>query len=450
MAGGFFARKAVSPLIRLLPQEKEVSDLFDSLCLSARASTAGPILILNISEQLIICASDKTSHIMIVSPDPDSLSEETAKAICDRLTQSLDVEAEVADCSAEDVRVRGWAMFEHGYNPLPDRAREGLRNLAISNGLQIIETDSFNPQKNGQSSVMGIRLPEEAVIRPSGQPPEDRMASTIVAPSSSDAKAPIVSDVKPWTLNLSTEASDKIEVSDKPDPSIRNQGYNEGDADHDVGATSMMGYRRTRPPVNPPQHPTSDEQAPLRIEADNEHNQKEIQVGLIQHVPATSRDVMRRNLRAVRNTIMECAHEHPLCLHSKGASIDLSADVALEVGGILPAILLHAFIIWTPIAFVRPESGFSMRLETDPTAWLGYRLVSLNCASVMYLTLAVSDAIGACADQEEVHGRDKAGSGLYEVRDGKLSANLIKSIDISRAWLAAHHHKTTSIDTLFG
>lgn len=149
------------------------------------------------------------------------------------------------------------------------------------------------------------------------------------------------------------------------------------------------------------------------------------------HVPKTPPNVLEKNLKAVRDIIQEFSRDVSFQIQATNTSIiPVRSEVVLETKGILPAILVHAFLIWLPISMTEKRSGFSIRLETDETAFLGYKVTDLNTPDTMFLVLAVSEAMTTIIGMNE--------------------CELSFSIEAMRNWLKRYGHPTHSIDNLIG
>lgn len=150
-----------------------------------------------------------------------------------------------------------------------------------------------------------------------------------------------------------------------------------------------------------------------------------------QHVHKTPPNTLSKNLKAVRDIIQEFSRDVSFQIRdSEEKVLPVRSDVVLEVKGILPAILVHAFLIWLPISLTEKRSGFSFRLETDESSYLGYKITDLNTPDTMFLVLAVSEVMTTIIDMNE--------------------CDLVFSLTAMRNWLKCYGHPTQSIDNLIG
>lgn len=150
-----------------------------------------------------------------------------------------------------------------------------------------------------------------------------------------------------------------------------------------------------------------------------------------QHVLKTPPNVLAKNLKAVRDIIQEFSKDLSFQIQDgEGRVLPVRSDVVLEVKGILPAILVHAFLIWLPISLTEKRSGFSFRLETDESSYLGYKVTDLNTPDTMFLVLAVSEAMTTIIGMNE--------------------CELAFSLTAMRDWLKRYGYPTQSIDNLIG
>lgn len=150
-----------------------------------------------------------------------------------------------------------------------------------------------------------------------------------------------------------------------------------------------------------------------------------------QHVHKTPPHVLAKNLKAVRDIIQEFSRDISFQIQDgEGKALPVRSDVVLEVKGILPAILVHAFLIWLPISLIEKRSGFSFRLETDESAYLGYKVTDLNTPDTMFLVLAVSEAMTTIIGMNE--------------------CELSFSLTAMRDWLKRYGYPTQSIDNFIG
>lgn len=149
-----------------------------------------------------------------------------------------------------------------------------------------------------------------------------------------------------------------------------------------------------------------------------------------QHVHKTPPHVLSKNLTAVRDIIQEFSRDISFQIQSGEGALPVRSDVVLEVKGILPAILIHAFLIWLPISLTEKRSGFSLRIETDESAYLGYKITDLNTPDTMFLVLAVSEAMTTIIGMNE--------------------CELSFSLTAMRNWLKRYGYPTQSIDNLIG